>query len=333
MNSDPDATPDLPVPLAALRSAFGLRGALDVVSFHPGATGAWRLDYTGGPDIGVKLIRADSPDHQREQLRVTADLEGRALRAGLPIVPPIDPLEPGIGRAAQIGEWLVWAHRWIEQAGEIDPPGLHTWVGETAASLHHLWPALRSQEDNLAHVYGIHEQDDWQGWIDDAYRANFAWTTDVTVVMPSLREASRLVRAALRHPDLARCISHRDLNPPNVLHGADGPLLVDFGYSGMDVPWLELVDAAHSFGQTDPITIESYRRAGGAAGPETTDALARESGSTMNFLAFNMWLSLGHRPVSEEKRAEATAQVPELAATLSTQVESWETTRRLLFGR
>ncbi len=79
--------------------------------------------------------------------------------------------------------------------------------------------------------------------------------------------------------------------------------------------------------------IEAYRRAGGAAGPETTDALARGTGSSMNFLAFNMWLSLGHRPVSEEKREEATARIPDLARNLSTQVESWESTRRLLFGR
>lgn len=334
MSADPDATPDLPVSLSAIRSAFGLAGHLEVVSFHPGASGAWRLagDSPSG-EISLKVLPAESAGVQLEQLRVTADLEERAFRAGLPIVPPITPVEPSVGLAARIGDSLVWAHRWIEHGDVADPLLTQQWVGETAARLHDLWPTLRSQEDTLAHAYGIHDQDDWQGWVDDAYRADLAWTTDVSAVMPSIREASRLVRAALRHPDLARCISHRDLNPPNVLATVDGSLLVDFGYSGMDAPWLELVDAAHSFGQTDPITIESYRRAGGAAGPETTEALARETGSTMNFLAFNMWLSLGHEPVSEDKRAEATARIPELAANLSTQVESLETTRRMLFGR
>lgn len=94
-----------------------------------------------------------------------------------------------------------------------------------------------------------------------------------------------------------------------------------------------MVDAAHSFGQADPVTIESYRRTGGAAGPETIEALARDAGATMNFLAFNMWLSLGHRPVNDDKREEATARIPRLATNLSTQVESWESTRRMLFGR
>ncbi|MDQ3653969.1 MAG: aminoglycoside phosphotransferase family protein [Chloroflexota bacterium] len=327
------ATPDLPVPLSAIRSAFGLSGPLDVVAFHPGASGAWRLSVARGPDISVKLLSAASPEFQLEQLRMTADLEGRALRADLPIVPPLEPVQTEVGLATRIGDHLVWAHGWVEETNDPDPAAIHRWAGETAARLHELWPTLRSQEDHLAQAYGLHNQDDWQGWIDDAYRANLAWTTDVSGIMPSIREASRLVRAALRHPDLERCISHRDLNPPNVLATVDGPRLCDFGYSGMEVPWLELVDAAHSFGQADPVTIESYRRAGGAAGPETIEALAREAGATMNFLTFNMWLSLGHRPVSEEKREEATARIPGLATDLSTQVESWESMRRMLFGR
>ncbi len=333
MNADAPATPDLPVPLPAIQAAFGLPGSLEVVDFHPGASGAWRLSVARGHDIGIKLLPAVSPEFKLEELRVAADLEGRAVDAGLPVVPPIPPLEPAVGLAARIGDSLIWAHRWVEQAPDPDPGTIHPWVGETAARLHELWPTLRSREGGLAHAYGLHSEDDWQSWIDDAYRANLAWTTDVAGAMLSMREASRLVQAALRHPDLPRCISHRDLNPPNVLATMDGPLLGDFGYSGMEVPWLELVDAAHSFGQTDPVTIESYRRAGGAAGPETIEALAREAGSTMNFLAYNMWLSLGHRPVSKEQREAATQRIPDLAASLCTQVESWETTRRMLFGR
>lgn len=333
MSTESGRVPDPPIPLTSIQSAFGLPGTLDVVAYHPGATGAWRLSVARGGEISLKALPAESPEHQLEQLRVAADLEGRALEAGLPIVPPIYPLEPSVGLAARIGDHLVWAHWWVERGTSPEAAVTHQWVGETAARLHTLWPTLRSQEDDLAHAYGLHSRDDWQGWIDDAYRANLAWTIDVSAVMPSIHEASRLVRAALRHPDLARCISHRDFNPPNVLFTDDGPLLCDFGYSGMEAPWLELVDAAHSFGQSDPITIESYRRSGGNAGPETTEALARETGSTMNFLAFNMWLSLGHRPVSDERRAEATARIPGLATNLSTQVESWEMTRRMLFGR
>jgi len=332
MNIITDAIPDLPASLSAIGTAFGLAGPLDVVSFHDGASGAWRLTTNNG-DIGVKVLPADSPDYKLDELRVAADLETRARDAGLPIVPPIVPTEPAVGLAARIGDWLVWAHEWIEENEGPEPLALQQWVGSTAARLHMLWSALRNQDDALAHAYGLHGREEWQGWIDDAYRADLAWTTDVTEALPAILEASRLARAALRDTRLGRCISHRDLNPNNVLFAADGPLLCDFGYSGIEVPWLELVDAAHSFDQAGPVTIEAYRDAGGEGGPETTEALARETGATMNFLAFSMWLSLGHRDVSEEQREEATARVPALARNLTAQVEAWEATRRLLFGR
>lgn len=332
MSTDYRATPDPPVSLGAIGVAFGLAGPFDVVAYHHGATGAWRIATGQERDIALKALLAASPDYQLEQLRTSAALEIRARDAGLPVVPAIEPVQSAVGLAARVGDWLVWTHEWVEPVEAPEPVAVHEWVGATAARLHALWPALRNQDDDLAHAYGLHDGTDWQRWIDDAYRADLSWTTDVSDALPAIAEAGRLVRAALRDIRLDRCISHRDLNPGNVLFGADGPLLADFGYAGIEAPWLEIVDAAHSFGQPGPVTLDAYREAGGTMGPETTEALARQCGATMNFLAFSIWLSLGHRDVSEERQEEATARIPELARTVSARIESLEATRRLLFG-
>lgn len=329
MSSDYRATPDPPVALAAIGAAFGLPGPFDVVEYLHGEPGAWRIATGQEREIALKALPAASPD---DQLRVTAALEGRALDARLPIVPPFEPVEAAVGFAAQVGAWLVWAHEWIEPAEPPEPVDVHEWVGTAAAQLHALWPALRNRDDDLAHAYGLHDRNDWQGWIDDAYRAKLAWTTDAAEALPAIAEASRLVRAALRDTRLDRCISHRALNPGNVLFGAGGPLLFDFGCAGIEAPWLEIVDAALAFGQAGPVTLDAYREAGGTIGPKTTEALARASGATMNVLALSMWLSLGHRDVGEERQEEATARIPELARNVAAQVESLDATRRLLFG-
>jgi serine/threonine protein kinase len=148
-----------------------------------------------------------------------------------------------------------------------------------------------------------------------------------------IAEVTRLVQAALADPHQPRCISHRDLNPPNVLADPTGPLSCDFGSSGIDVTWFEAIDVALSFDQEEPITLHSCLAANGPPRPESTEALARQPGRTMSFLAFSMWISLGHRPVTDRQREEATARIPRLMRDLSTRVEPLDSKRLMLFGR
>jgi hypothetical protein len=329
--------PDLPVSLAAVSAAFALPADLDVVAFHRGAIGAWRLRSAGsGEEWSLKVLPETSPGYRLAPVRTGGALERRALAAGIAIAPPVKPVGPAVGLAARVDDHLAWMHRWIDGPpvdAESPPTGLGEWLGTIVAALHALCPADRSEEEDIAQAYGLHPRGEWQSWFDEAEDADLPWTALGPSAMPPIAEASALVRAALALVDLGRAISHRDINPVNVLLGPDGPTLIDFSYSGIEVPWLEIVDASHAFGQRGPETLEAYRRAGGAPGPEITEALARDSGATLNYLAYTMWVSLGHRPITEEQQLEATERVPELVANLTRQVESLEVKRLLLFGR
>jgi hypothetical protein len=323
--------PGLPVAPGAIRDAFTLPDGILVDSFHAGSSGAWRLRAPTGESWSVKALPVDAPGYQIETLRTAGELERHALGAGVAIVPPLLPRDPAVALATRIDTHLVWLHCWVDPRPEPDRAATHAWIGETAARLHALWPTGSDRDAGLP--YGLHPVDDWRGWFAEAATVRLPWAGLGAAALPAIAEASSLARAALAIPGLPRCISHRDLNSPNVLHGPDGPLLCDFGFSGIEVPWFEIVDAALSFGQTGSETIDAYLRAGGQRGPETSEALAHTFGGALNFLAFSMWVSLGHRRVRPDQRDDATDRIPGLVETLTEHLESLETNRARLFGR
>jgi hypothetical protein len=320
----------LPVPLTAIQAAFSLPEGMVVDSFHAGVAGAWRTVAPSGAAWSVKVLPANAAAHQIDTLRTAGALERRAHRAGLDVVPPVEPDVPTVGLAARVGSHFVWLHEWVPAAGPVGLHALHRWLGEVAARLHALWPVGHDHDADLA--YGLHSRDLWSGWFDEATAHDLPWAALRDEALRAIEDATDLVSAGLAIPGLSRCVSHRDLSPSNVVHGPSGPLLCDFGFSGVDVPWFEIVDAALAFGQSGPETIDAYLRAGGHHGPEDSEALAHGFGGTMTFLSFSMWVSLGHRRMTDRQRAAATDRIPSLVRDLIAQLDSLDNRRRLLFG-
>ena len=98
--------------------------------------------------------------------------------------------------------------------------------------------------------------------------------SDVTASFAVIEEATRLLESALRL-DLPLVSSHRDLNPPNLLHTPTGYRLCDFGYAEPEVAWFEVVDAALACTPEPAATVDQYLVAGGTLGPQRVEALAR----------------------------------------------------------
>jgi Phosphotransferase enzyme family len=226
---------------------------------------------------------------------------------------------------------LVVLHRWAEALPYDTSAVPSSWLGSTVAKLHQLWPGPTPDDDELRRAYGVHPPMRWREWIAEAERAGLPWGPIAADALPAVAEATKLSVAGLRLK-LPRCVTHRDLNPPNVLKTADGPLLCDFGYAGPDVAWLEAVDAALACTSAPAEMIESYYSAGGLPGPRVTEALARTTGATLMWLAFSMWLSLGHRSAAEERRAVATSAIPDIVRGLVFDLDSLDATAARVFG-
>lgn len=321
----------VPVDLAAVRVAFGLPRPLEVVSHHPGASGTWRLRSAGVDGFAMKVVTA-LDDRTRTQVVRQGELELASSAAGIAVPEVVAPLSPALGLCADVDSQLVEVHRWVDTLpgdAHVDPRALHRWLGQTLALLHGLIP-LDREDDELAHAYTVYPVADWTEWVHEAHRLGLPWGhlgSDLLDVVPA---ATALVRSARADATLSRCLTHRDVNPSNVLHTEDGPVICDFGSAGPDFAWLEAVSTAASFGAPD--VLLAYVDAGGRVGPTNAVALARAVGSAANWLAFNMWLSLGHRDTTEEQRREATDRVPGICREVIDRVTHPEAARHELLG-
>lgn len=298
----------VPVDLAAVSVAFGLSRSLEVVSHHPGASGTWRL--RGGVDgFALKVLTA-LDDRARTRTVHQGQLELAALAAGVAMPEVVAPISPALGLCADVDGQLIEVHRWVDTLpgnAQVDLKALHRWLGRTLALLHGLVP-LGQENDELAQAYAVPPVADWAEWVHEAHRLRLPWEPIGTELLDVVPAATALVRSALADATLPRCLTHRDINPPNVLHTEDGPVLCDFGSAGPDIAWLEAVSTAASFGA--PHVLPAYVNAGGRTGPTSAVALARAVGSAANWLAFTMQLSLGQHYTTEEQRQEAANRVP-----------------------
>lgn len=105
-------------------------------------------------------------------------------------------------------------------------PGRLRDVGECVRALHALRP------DGVREVSAFAEIDEW---LASAAAQGVPALSRLEGLRPQL-EAARAVMEAVP----GRCLSHRDLNPQNCIHTGEGAKLIDWDFSGIDTPYLDL---------------------------------------------------------------------------------------------
>ncbi|WP_127499137.1 phosphotransferase [Actinoplanes solisilvae] len=142
--------------------------------------------------------------------------------------------------------------------------------------------------------------------------------------------AESVARAFLNAGDYV--VTHRDVEPWNVLMSAKGPVLIDWDVAGPDSASLEAAHSTLEFarrGRQDAPdaaavhrTVDAYVSNGGTpfGGP---DVLARRAGLRLGRLAERLRMSLGDQDLGsrdlaavERRAAEQIAETPALVAAL-----------------
>jgi len=282
-------------------------------------------------------------DWHARAIATACRLERAAWAAGVLTARRLEPPAPALGYWHDAGGLLVRVIEFVDGRPAPWPvdASLAAWTGRTLARVATLGLPGDLALDESAPLHPLAE---WRSWVDEARAGGFAVAEPAGRLLPAVADATELVESALaaRPPAL---LAHRDVSPANLLARRTGGYeLLDWDHAGPAVPWWEAVHTAFRCASpptrdapTAPpspaavrATVEAYLAAGGPPGPADQTAFAGALRSMLAWAAYSLWLALGHRVATPERRARAAADVAAAAAALPAFLGSLDGWSRLL---
>ncbi|AIQ57583.1 hypothetical protein PBOR_12060 [Paenibacillus borealis] len=197
-------------------------------------------------------------------------------------------------------------------------------MGEALAAIH---TTDFSPLHNQLHRDSTAEQlrTDWKGYALQGQATGLPWSGPLTADLDKLYHYEELVNNAMPVLNGNRIISHRDLDPKNVLWDDDGrPVIIDWEAAGWINPAQELVEVAlywsdfesgHIHKDAFCALIQAYRNHGGETRDPWPDVLSSGFHGKMGWLDYSIRRSLGLEGPDEAERELGTCQVlPTLTA-------------------
>lgn len=319
-----DVSPD------AIAEVFGFAppvGPFELIR-QRGAVAVWRVN-TGAGCILVKRFWHEDELPWREQLEQAMEFEQLAARAGIDVPLPISPVRPVFGSVARIdGHGLFRAFPYLEHRALCDDDDVSEWLGTTLARIHQLRPHTQRPDPNW--WYGQMPPappEQWLAWLDDGERTGTAWAPTLRAHLDFiLEQADRVIQSFTAAQPYV--ISHRDVEPWNVLMTADRPILIDWDTTGpecapMETAYVFVNFAMRGRDEPDPESIRrshaAYIAAGGQSLVVQSGLLGRLVGRHLATItaSLNGYFDGGH---SEEAIQERIEDLPAIVAN----ARSWE---------
>jgi Ser/Thr protein kinase RdoA (MazF antagonist) len=308
-----------------IAQAFDLGRPIEpLVPVHHGSQETWTLATMAGRFL-VKRIWVGPDPEWRPDLERAMAFEIRASDAGIDAPRPIDPRSPAFGCATRVHGFGVFrVYEWIRHRPIDKNDDLAEWLGSTLARLHQLEPLDSTPEPQW---YGVFPAVRWHAWLADGEAQGRLWAPALRKHLTDILDASRWIAEAFADAG-GYVVTHRDVEPWNILMAERGPVLIDWDTSGPDSARLEaahvlLVFAALGRSAPDAATLRrslaAYTAEGGIAPGTGRAVIARRVGLRLTRLAERLELTLGlgdHRsgePMQIEARArEQIEELPDL---------------------
>jgi Ser/Thr protein kinase RdoA (MazF antagonist) len=305
---------------AAIAQAFGLSQPIrDLVPHRYRTSPTWLLE-TRDARFLVKLVPVAG---REEQVQQAALFERQVAESGVDTPRVVLPVGEAVGSAAAVdGVGWVRVYQWVDGRDLHDDDDVTHWLARTLATIHAIEPVTAPEP----FIYGLHPSEQWNRWLEAGERAAKPWAPVLRGALPAIREMSGWISAALNRAD-DYVLTHRDVEPWNVMMAADGPVLIDWDPAGPDSASLETCHAAYAFAtrgsQPKPgrladdlaATITAYIGAGGTIRPDG-DLFARRIGMRINRLGWRLSISVGAEPLGPNELSEidrrAVEQIQEL---------------------
>ncbi|MEV4345355.1 aminoglycoside phosphotransferase family protein [Actinoplanes sp. NPDC049596] len=321
----------------AVAAAFGLgraTGPLVPLSYRSSRT--WTLSTRDGR----VLVKQGATEEWREDFARAMRFEEKALAAGIAMGRPVRPPGAAFGYAVEVeGVGLVRAYEWIDGRSLDDTDDVSEWLGTTLARLHRIEPLAPERGpagEGAPEWYRLDDAEGWAGWLREGERLGKPWAPALREGMAGVVDAASWVRRVFEQAG-DHVVTHRDVEPWNVLMTGKGPVLIDWDVAGPDSARLEAAQATFSFSTRAGMpeaavvrrTVDAYADGGGArfAGE---DVLVRRVGLRLGRLAERLRMSLGLEPLGPHDRATIETQAVERITDLPAFVEGIKLFARLL---
>jgi hypothetical protein len=282
----------------AIAAAFDLgRPTAPLTLVHNQVARSWRLDTTTG-SFHVKEFWPDEDPFWAPQLIDRMDFERRALEAGIATVAPIPPVVPAYAWAGRVdGRGSYRVYEWIDNRHLSADDDVTDWLGTMLARLHELSPVTTPPE--LAWRWFVHHpRPTWEGWIAAGHEHAKSWASilqdNLDVILELCARDDKAFMSAADH-----VITHRDVEPYNVIISSSGPLLIDWDAVGPESATIETGHAAVTFGYNDTQRVHrilnAYTEAGGRLAPLGPDLLIRTANRQLSNITGLIRATLGER--------------------------------------
>lgn len=273
----------------------------------------WTLGTMAGRFLVTRLWAGpDAP--WRPELERAMEFERRACQAGIDMPRPIAPRTAAFGDAARVHGFGVFRiHEWVDHRPLGVDDDIAAWLGSTLARLHRLVPLDAPPQPRW---YGLFPAQRWNAWLAEGEARGMAWAPALRDRLPDILEVSHWIADAFAKAG-RYVVTHRDVQPANVLMSGSGPVLVDWDSAGPDSAPLETVESVLAFaslGRSEPDAATVRRAlaayaAGGHPIGAGRDLVARRVGLHLHRLTERLEGTLG----GVDQRTAEPAQVEVLA--------------------
>ncbi|HCT81851.1 MAG TPA: hypothetical protein DGG94_22775 [Micromonosporaceae bacterium] len=255
-------------------------------------SGVWKISDQDGQRV-MKVLRSQG-EWQLNRMRQSGQLERAAFEAGIPMAIPVIPVLDGVGLWTPLGD-----ERYVRLTEFVDGPHpdidlkLARWVGSTLAQIEQLRLPAAVDES-----YPVHPLEEWAKWLGEARLMS---------LLPAVSDATRIIQSGLATEPVFQ-LAHRDVSTVNIIASPRGLVLIDFDHAGPEVPWWEFVHHVFNLDPSEAFVrpaFESYIQSGGTTGATDETAFAGYFRGMLEWIAYNVWLTLGHRDVPQSRRDEA----------------------------
>jgi len=193
--------------------------------------------------------------------------------------------------------------------------GLHCEkIGSILADIHLTDFSALCLTQEESHATLIH----WDDYARQGEENNSVWANQLLQIKDSLYEWDAGANQSAQFLASDRIISHRDLDPKNVLWDHDKPILIDWESAGEINPMQDLIETAlywseDEFGDMDKdrflIFIRSYKKKVGAIQADWRKVLEHGFISKLGWLEYSLKRSLWLECTDEEEQQMGTLQV------------------------